>query len=168
VERQDVMKGTLRVITVLVVAAAALTAAATAAPTLAVAKTSAAGKVKIFSDRVLIGPAGIVAWPDGALWYVNQKGHSIGRITTTGDVKSKFPNRSIQKATGIAAGPDGALWFTNTAGNSIGRITTSGTVATYTGTGIDSPRRSLLGRMGRCGSPTPPVTRSGVSPPAGR
>ena len=29
-------------------------------------------------------PFGITAGPDGALWFANENGHSIGRITTTG------------------------------------------------------------------------------------
>ena len=67
-------------------------------------------------------PVGIVAGPDGALWFTNNAGNSIGRITTAG-VITKFANALVQGPNGIVAGPDGALWFTNNAGNSIGRIT---------------------------------------------
>ncbi|HEV3289243.1 MAG TPA: IPT/TIG domain-containing protein, partial [Streptosporangiaceae bacterium] len=70
---------------------------------------------------------GIVAGPDGALWFTNQFGKSIGRVTTTGTITA-YMSPTISYPLSIAAGPDGALWFTNfsdTNGTSIGRITTT-------------------------------------------
>ena len=49
--------------------------------------------------------------PDGALWFTNRDGDSIGRITT-GGVITTFRHTSIRGPREIAAGPDGALWFT--------------------------------------------------------
>ncbi len=70
-------------------------------------------------------PVGITAGPDGALWFTNFPGNSIGRISTSG-VVSNYTDPSISEPTGITAGPDGALWFTNFGGGnnpgSIGRI----------------------------------------------
>jgi virginiamycin B lyase len=37
---------------------------------------------------VFLGPRAMVAGPDGALWYTNFIGNSIGRITTTGQVSN--------------------------------------------------------------------------------
>ena len=64
-----------------------------------------------------------IALPDGALWFTNAFGPSIGRLTTDGTV-SNYTDPSISNPQGIAVGPDGALWFTNYGNNSIGRITT--------------------------------------------
>jgi len=80
----------------------------------------------------ITGPWGITAGPDGALWFTNRTGNTIGRITTTGKVKT-FSGTGISAPEGITAGPDGNLWFTtDTTVNedSIGRITTTGSVTT--------------------------------------
>ena len=69
------------------------------------------------------GPAGIVAGPDGNLWFTESSGNRIGRITPAG-VITEFPvPTAASEPFGIAAGPDGNLWFTERAGNQIGRIT---------------------------------------------
>ena len=91
------------------------------------------------------------AGPDGALWFTDTGyftgGHSIGRITTTGDV-THYTDPSIRYPGQIAAGPDGALWFTNFGNNSIGRITTTGVI-----TQLPRPRHGYAirdrGRAGR-------------------
>jgi virginiamycin B lyase len=76
-------------------------------------------------------PFGIVAGPDGALWFTESRGNKIGRITTTGRV-TEFPLPTANAdPRGIAAGADGALWFTESRANQIGRITTSGTVTEF-------------------------------------
>lgn len=53
----------------------------------------------------LVMVAASVTGPDGALWYTNFIGNSIGRITTSGHVKSAFHAPSIRRPSGIAAGP---------------------------------------------------------------
>jgi streptogramin lyase len=98
------------------------------------------------------GPHGITTGPDGALWFTNIGGDSIGRITTSGTVTT-YADRGIERPEGITAGSDGALWFTNTFGGadgdgSIGRITTSGVVTTYTNRGIDEPEAITAGPDG--------------------
>ena len=72
-------------------------------------------------------PGGIVAGPDGALWFTEFVGDRIGRITITGEI-TEFPLPDGSAPEGIAAGPDGVLWFTEGDANRIGRISTSGTV----------------------------------------
>jgi streptogramin lyase len=73
-------------------------------------------------------PQGIAAGPDGVLWFTEEFGNKIGRVTTGGTF-TEFP---VPTATsfpfGIAAGPDGAMWFTELTGNKIGRITTAGAI----------------------------------------
>src|SRR5512135_1737336 len=83
----------------------------------------AAGTVTIYTGPGIDNAYGIVAGPDGALWFTNYGNNSIGRITTAGAITS-YTDPSISQPNGIAAGPDGALWFTNHGNNSIGRITT--------------------------------------------
>lgn len=104
----------------------------------------AAGQVTIFTKSI-DHPEGIVAGPDGALWFTNST--SIGRITTAGKI-STYKGSGIRGANGITSGPDGALWFTNSTGNSIGRITTSGKIQTYTGSGISDPAQITEGPDG--------------------
>jgi len=87
---------------------------------------------RAYTGPGITGPWGITAGPDGALWFTNRTGNTIGRITTTGKVKT-FSGTGISAPEGITAGPDGNLWFTtDTTVNedSIGRITTTGTVTT--------------------------------------
>ncbi len=76
-------------------------------------------------------PAGIVAGPDGALWFTDPGNDVIGRITTGGTY-------TLQQATGtevdqgITVGPGNDLWFTlGLDEGGIGRITTSGKVTLY-------------------------------------
>jgi streptogramin lyase len=88
-------------------------------------------------DSGIDDPRGITAGPDGALWFTNSAGNSIGQITTTGTVTT-YTDPSIDHPVAITAGPDGTLWFTN-GSDSIGQITTTGTVTTYTDPSIDYP-----------------------------
>src|SRR5215471_7543488 len=94
----------------------------------------AAGTVTFYTGTGIDDGYGIVAGPDGALWFTNHGNSTIGRITTAGVITS-YTDPSINLPQGIAAGPDGALWFANNGNNSIGRITTAGNVTNYTYTG---------------------------------
>jgi virginiamycin B lyase len=85
-------------------------------------------------------PWGITTGPDGALWFTEEQGNKIGRITTTGTTTEYPMPMAGTYPTAITAGPDGALWFT-VAGDGIGlgRITTSGNITQYSaqyGSGI--------------------------------
>jgi virginiamycin B lyase len=74
-------------------------------------------------------PGGIVAGPDGALWFVETAVNKIGRISTNGVVTeySVSTAGAIETNHGfITVGPDGALWFNEDLVNQIGRIATSG------------------------------------------
>ena len=76
-------------------------------------------------------PDGITAGPDGNVWFAEQDGQSIGRITSSG-VITEFPIPTSDSAPeGITAGPDGNLWFVEYYGNNIGRITTSGVATEF-------------------------------------
>ena len=59
-------------------------------------------------------PAGIVAGPEGDLWFTENnefESTNIGRITPAGEV-TQFPILDFSEPRGIVAGPDGNLWFT--------------------------------------------------------
>ena len=71
-------------------------------------------------------PVSITVGPDHNLWFTEQAGQKIGKITTTG-VITEFPISGAQALTGIASGPDGNIWFTDEFAGTIGRISTSGT-----------------------------------------
>jgi len=76
-------------------------------------------------------PAGIVAGPDGALWFTERLSNRIGRITTSG-VVTEFPIPSEgANPLGIAAGRDGNLWFVELATQRIGRITPAGVITEF-------------------------------------
>ena len=70
-------------------------------------------------------PAGITVGPDGALWFTEENGHKIGRITTDGAI-TEYQIPTIPSAPSeITAGPDGNLWFTEFGANppKVGRLT---------------------------------------------
>ena len=105
------------------------------------------GTITTFSDPSIVIPYGITAGPDGAMWFTNFGGSTIGRITTSGTV-TFYSDPVISGPYSIAAGSDGALWFTNTGGNSIGRITTDGVVTSFSDPGIAQPREIAAGPDG--------------------
>jgi hypothetical protein len=84
-----------------------------------------------------VAPTGIVAGPDGALWFTQSNGGnprdgssyfqaSVGRITTSGAYSSYPVPASASSVPGLDAitvGPNGNLWFTETAVDRIGEIT---------------------------------------------
>jgi streptogramin lyase len=76
-------------------------------------------------------PTGIVAGPDGALWFTESGANKIGRITPSGAVTEFALPTSASGPLGIAVGSDGALWFTENNAFQIGRITTAGAVTEF-------------------------------------
>ena len=72
-------------------------------------------------------PQGIVAGPDGNLWFTEQTGNRIGRITPSGEINEFAIPTSDGGPLFITAGPDGALWFTEVIRSKVGRICTTAT-----------------------------------------
>jgi len=73
---------------------------------------------------------GIIAGPDGNLWFTETYTNRIGKITTTG-VITEYSSGGIRGPYGITAGPDGNLWFTENYSGRVGKITTAGVVTEY-------------------------------------
>ena len=86
-------------------------------------------------------PAGITAGPDGAIWFTEENGNRIGRITTGGAI-TEFTGGLTAGAlpVEIVAGPDGRLWFTQLGRTKIGAITTGGVITEYpSGSTLNAP-----------------------------
>ncbi len=76
-------------------------------------------------------PAGIALGADGNLWFTEEYGDRIGRITPRGVVTEFSAGLTpFSLASSITAGPDGNLWFTENAGR-IGRITPAGVITEF-------------------------------------
>ena len=74
-------------------------------------------------------PHGVAPGPDGNVWFVEQSGNKIGRITPAGSI-TEFPVPTpLSRPFSIAAGPDGNLWFTQVGTDQIGRMTIGGSFA---------------------------------------
>jgi virginiamycin B lyase len=68
-------------------------------------------------------PKSITAGPDGNVWFTENDGNRIGRITPQGAI-TEFPLPSANSNPwGIASGPHGTLWFTEQGLDEIGRLT---------------------------------------------
>jgi virginiamycin B lyase len=75
---------------------------------------------------------GITQGPDGNLWFIEEHGNKIGRITPQG-VITEFPIPTPNSISdGIMRGPDGNLWFFENKGDKIGRITPQGQITEFT------------------------------------
>lgn len=67
-------------------------------------------------------PAGLVAGPDGNIWFTEYTGNRIGCLTPTGTMAEYPVPTTDSRPDGITVGPDGAIWFTEFLGNKIGRL----------------------------------------------
>ena len=96
-------------------------------------------------------PDGIVAGPDGNLWFTEPTANRIGKMTPSGSL-TQFGPTGITDPGDITVGPDNRIWFTQGTGGKIGAIPTD---ATGTSDISHYPAR------GRAGDP------SGITPSAG-
>jgi streptogramin lyase len=78
-------------------------------------------------------PWGITNGPDGALWFTEDSGDNLGRISTSGAIH-EFPLPAGSGALGLTTGPDGNLWVAAHGRDQILRVTPTGVV-----TGFDVP-----------------------------
>lgn len=77
-------------------------------------------------------PWGITPGSDGNLWFAEDTGNQIGKITPSGTITEYPITTSGSGVTDITAGSDGNMWFTEESTNKIGKITPGGVVTEYT------------------------------------
>ncbi len=82
------------------------------------------------------GPLGIVAGPDGNLWFTEDDAGKVGVISTAGSFLHEYTMPEGANEPGaIASGPNGQLWFTENGSEQIGEISTSGSFTEFPVTG---------------------------------
>ena len=69
-----------------------------------------------------MGPLGLAAGADGAIWFTGYNSTEIGRLTPDGELTRLSIPTYAAVPYHIVAGPDGSLWFTEQQGNKIGQI----------------------------------------------
>jgi len=77
-------------------------------------------------------PNFITTGPDGNLWFLENAGNRVARITPGGTITefATLPN-AFSGPTALAAGPDGAVWFAEFGHGAIGRISATGAVSEF-------------------------------------
>jgi virginiamycin B lyase len=111
------------------------------------------------------GPTGIAVVADGNLWFTENTGHRIGRITPTGSIKEFKTGAPHAAPVGITRGPGGTIWFADYGTDHIGSITMEGAVARYKVHGhgfFAGPFDIAFGPTETCGSRS--STRCGATP----
>jgi virginiamycin B lyase len=93
-------------------------------------------------------PQGIATGSDGAVWFTEECGNRIARLTLSGQITEYLVPTHDSHPLGITAGPDGALWFVEKAAAKIGRITTSGEITEFPLTPGTLPQRITVGPDG--------------------
>ncbi len=69
------------------------------------------------------GARDITVGPQGNLWFTDDPGNQIGRITTTGIITTISVPTANSRPLNITTGPDNNIWFTEFDGNKIGKLT---------------------------------------------
>jgi RHS repeat-associated protein len=100
-------------------------------------------------------PFSITVGPDQLLWFTEQGGQRIAKVTTSGSF-TEYNLGSFHMPYDITAGPDGNLWFTDQKTGSpptayVGKSTTSGSITEYalpSGTSAPHGIASALGADG--------------------
>lgn len=80
-----------------------------------------------FSLPRISGPIRIITGPDGNLWFTEQNGNRVGRITPDGNITEWPTNTLNSRPWGLTVGPDKAIWFAEQGQRKIGRIPTTAT-----------------------------------------
>jgi streptogramin lyase len=119
-------------------------AVASAGPAGAAAKTITEFQIKSPGNH----PGDMVVGSDNNVWFVDQTGNKIGRVTRTGGIVGYVIPTKASNAVGIAEGSDGAIWFTEAAGSKIGRLANGKILDYKTGATKVSPRGITAGPDG--------------------
>jgi len=89
------------------------------------------GSITNYSLAYGSSPYAITEGPDGNLWFTEQSGNKIGRITASGTITEYSLVYSNSAPADIVSGPDDSLWFTMNRIGYVGKITTDGTLTQY-------------------------------------
>jgi virginiamycin B lyase len=96
------------------------------------AHANPAGTIVEFPVAAASGPAGMVAGPDGNLWFAELAGDAIGRFVPATREVTDFPTPTAGSSpAGITVGPDRNLWFTEPGVDKIGRSTIDGAITEF-------------------------------------
>ena len=98
------------------------------------ATSAFAQTVTEFSAGITPGAAvrGMASGPDGNIWFTQEVGNRIGRVTPLGVITEFSAGITASSSPiGITTGPDNNLWFCEFTGNQIGRITAAGVVTEF-------------------------------------
>jgi virginiamycin B lyase len=104
-----------------------------------IARIDGTGKVTEFAPAVLGMPAGIVAGPDGQVWFSDAV---LGKITrfdraggfvdmVLGNVRGPYSRLDPAAPTEMVVGPDQAVWILQLAPGRVGRMSSDGSVSYY-------------------------------------
>ncbi len=89
------------------------------------------------------GAFGITAGPEGNVWFTEEAGNRIGRITPSGTI-TEFPIPTANsQPVQIVTGSDGNLWFAEQDSLKIGRITQTGTITEFPLPSPDNEPRAI-------------------------
>src|SRR5438270_5338904 len=77
-------------------------------------------------------PFGIAAGRDGNVWFTEDIGNKVGKITKSGAITEYPIPTAGSNPIGITAGPDGKIWFTESGTNKVASVTSSGVITEYT------------------------------------
>ena len=87
-------------------------------------------------------PWRLAAGSDGNVWFTEQTGNKIGRMTPSGTVTEFAMPTGDAEPNEITGGPDGNVWFTEIMADRIGRITPAGQITEFA---IPKPSTALPG-----------------------
>jgi streptogramin lyase len=124
---------------------------ATVSALLAQAASATAAQITFYGSGAIqtnSKPYSIIAGPGGDMWFSENNGTRLAKITTSGVVTEI--GGYVNGPDGLAFGPDGNIWVCENVGNKIARETTSG-VVTHFSTGITAncrPKGICLGPDG--------------------
>lgn len=76
------------------------------------------------------GHSSITVGPDGNIWFTENAGNRVGKITPSGAI-TEYALSGLASPSVIVRGPDGNLWFTETTSNKIARITPAGSITEF-------------------------------------
>ena len=104
-----------------------------------IGRITPSGAITLFGKGLLSGSGvgGLVAGPDGNLWFTASLTNAIGRITPSGAITLFSKGPSGYSPGSLVAGPDGNLWFINRlcvesgCSLALGRITPSGAITLF-------------------------------------